>query len=146
MSKTLRLLIIEDSADDAELLVRELRRGGYEPAYERVETAAAMNAALALHTWDLVVADHSVLQLDSLAALNLLKASGSDTPFIIVSGTIGEERAVHAMKAGASDYLVKGQLARLIPVVDRELADAEERRARRVAERAVREHDQQAVL
>lgn len=146
MPKALRVLIIEDSADDAELLVRELRRGGYEPACERVETAAAMQSALASQTWDLVVSDHSVLQLDSLAALSLLKASGRDTPFIIVSGTIGEERAVQAMKAGANDYLVKGSLGRLIPVVERELADAEERQARRVAEQAVREHDQQAIL
>ena len=146
MSKALRVLIIEDSADDAELLVRELRRGGYEPTCERVETAAAMKAALASQKWDLVVSDHSVLGLDSLAALSLLKASGRDTPFLIVSGTIGEERAVQAMKAGASDYLVKGRLARLIPVVDRELADADERRARCVAEQAVREHDQHAIL
>ena len=142
----LRVLIVEDSADDAELLVRELQRGGYGPVCERVETAAAMQAALAQQTWDLVVSDHSVLQFDSLAALNVLKASGTDIPFIIVSGTIGEERAVQAMKAGASDYLVKGKLARLIPVVARELGDAQERRARRAAEQALRDREQQAVL
>lgn len=146
MPKPLRVLIVEDSADDAELLARELRRGGYEPVYERVETAADMQAALAQQTWDLVVSDHSVLQFDSLAALNVLKASGTDIPFIIVSGTIGEELAVQAMKAGASDYLVKGKLARLIPVVARELADAEERRARHAAEQVLRDREQQAVL
>jgi response regulator RpfG family c-di-GMP phosphodiesterase len=146
MPNPLRVLIVEDSVDDAELLVRELQRGGYGPLCERVETTAAMQAALARQTWDLVVSDHSVLQFDSLAALNVLKASGADIPFIIVSGTIGEERAVQAMKAGASDYLVKGKLARLIPVVGRELADAQERRARRAAEQALRDREQQAVL
>lgn len=145
-SKPLRVLIVEDSADDAALLARELRRGGYELTCERVDTASAMEAALATQTWDLVVSDHSVLQFDSLAALNLVKASGTDTPFIIVSGTIEEERAVQAMKAGASDYLVKGRLARLIPVVERELADARERWARRAAERALREREQLTVL
>ena len=94
----LRVLIVEDSADDAELLVRELQRGGYGPVCERVETTAAMQAALARQTWDLVVSDHSVLQFDSLAALNVLKASGADIPFIIVSGTIGEERAVQRVR------------------------------------------------
>jgi len=146
MSKPLRVLIVEDSADDAELLVHELHRGGYEAVCQRVETIGAMQAALAGQTWDLVVSDHSVLQFDSRAALNVLKASGADIPFIIVSGTIGEERAVQAMKAGASDYLVKGKLARLIPVVGRELADAQERRARRAAEQALRDREQQAVL
>jgi len=145
--KPLRVLIVEDSADDAELLVRELQRGGYGPVCERVDTAEAMQAALAQQTWDLVVSDHSMLQFDSLAALNvLMKASGTDIPFIIVSGTIGEELAVQAMKAGASDYLVKGRLARLIPVVGRELADARERRARRAAEQALRDRERQAVL
>ena len=105
-----------------------------------------MQAALAAQAWDLVISDHSGLQFDSFAALNLLKASGPDAPFIIVSGTIGEERAVQAMKAGASDYLLKGRLSRLIPVVERELADARERQARRAAERALRERDQRAAL
>lgn len=142
----LRVLIVEDSGDDAQLLVHELRRGGYRPVCDRVDTAAAMQAALAQQTWDLVVSDHSMLQFDSLAALNVVKASGTDIPFIIVSGTIGEELAVQAMKAGASDYFVKGKLARLIPVVGHELAAAQERRARRAAEQALRDREQQAVL
>jgi response regulator RpfG family c-di-GMP phosphodiesterase len=146
MPKPLHVLIVEDSADDAELFVCELQRGGYEPVCQRVETTEAMQAALARQTWDLVVSDHSMLQFDSLTALNVLKASGADTPFIIVSGTIGEERAVEAMKAGASDYLVKGKLARLLPVVGRELAEAQGRRARRAAEQALRDREQQAVL
>jgi response regulator RpfG family c-di-GMP phosphodiesterase len=145
-SNTLRVLIVEDSADDAELLAYELRRGGFAPVCERVETAVDMKAALARESWDVVVSDHSVLQFDSLAALSVLKASGRDIPFISVSGTIGEERAVQAMKAGASDYLVKGSLARLVPVVGRELADAQERRARRAAEQALRDREQQTML
>ena len=146
MPKLLRVLIVEDSADDAELLVHELRRGGYEPIWKRVETAAEMKAALDSQIWDLVVSDHSVFQFDSRAALSLLKASHPDIPFIIVSGTIGDERAVDAMKAGASDYLVKGRLARLAPIVQREIDDLHERRTRRSAEQAIREHEQKAAL
>lgn len=146
MGTSLRLLIVEDSADDVDLLVRELQRGGYQPVYQQVETAPAMQAALERQTWDLVVSDHSVLQFNSFAALELLKASGLDIPFIIVSGTIGEELAVQAMKAGAHDYVLKGNLKRLVPALTRELADAEERRARRAAERALREGQQQTVL
>jgi putative two-component system response regulator len=146
MNVPLRVLFVEDSPDDAELLARELRKGGYDLEFERVDTGPAMEEALARHTWDLVVSDHAMLQFDSMAALNVLKASGADTPFIIISGTIGEERAVQAMRAGASDYLVKGHLKRLIPVVQRELADMESRRARRAAELALRDREQQAVL
>jgi putative two-component system response regulator len=146
MAVPLRVLIVEDSADDAELLARELRRGGYALEFERVDSGPAMAEALARQTWDLVASDHSMLQFDSNAALNVLKSSGADTPFIIISGTIGEERAVQAMKAGASDYLVKGHLGRLIPVVQRELADVESRRARRTAELALRDREQHAVL
>lgn len=141
----LRLLIVEDSAPDTELLVAELRRGGYEPTYERVESPAALQQALR-QTWDLVIADHSVLQLDSLTALRTVRAAGVDSPFIIVSGSISEDRAVKAMKAGASDYVFKGKLARLIPAIERELAEADERRGRRAAEQALREREQQAAL
>lgn len=146
VSNRLRVLIVDDSADDAELLVRELRRGGYAPDSERVDTASAMQVALARQSWDLVVSDHSMPQFDSLAALDVLKASGTEVPFIIVSGTIGEERAVEAMKAGASDYFVKGKSARLVPAVARELADAQERRARHAAEHALREREQQTIV
>jgi len=141
-----RVLIVEDSEDDAELLMHELRAGGYEPVYKRVETAGEMQSALAEQAWDVVVSDHSVRQFDSHTALHTLKASGLDIPFIIVSGTIGEEQAVKAMKAGASDYLVKGRLARLIPVIERELADAQVRQARHAAERVLRDREQQAAL
>lgn len=142
----LRVLIVEDSIDDTDLLLHELRRGGYEPTSRRVDTAEDMRVALAEEPWEVVFSDHSVLQLNSHAALETLKASRLDIPFIIVSGTIGEEQAVQAMKAGASDYLVKGRLARLIPVVQRELADAQERRARRQSERRLHDREQQGVL
>src|SRR5713101_1539141 len=90
----LRVLIVEDCEDDAALLLRELRRGGYAPSFERVDTPGAMSAALDRQTWDLVVADYSLPQFSGLAALALLQERGLDLPFIILSGTIGEETAV----------------------------------------------------
>ena len=138
MSKPVRVLIVEDSVDDALLLLRELRRGGFEPVFERVETAEAMTSALANQQWDLVVSDYSMPYFSGIAALELLKKSGLDIPFIVVSGNIGEDLAVATMKAGAHDYLMKGNLQRLIPSVEPELREAEGRRQRRHAEEAVR--------
>jgi two-component system cell cycle sensor histidine kinase/response regulator CckA len=134
MSVPLRVLLIEDSEDDAALLVRTLRSGGYDLTCERVETAIAMRAALDQRPWDLVISDYSMPQFSGPAALQLLQEAGIDLPFIVVSGTIGEETAVSAMKAGAHDFLMKGNLARLIPAVARELREAAERRERRRAE------------
>ena len=135
MGVPLRVLLVEDYEDDALLLMRELRRGGYDPVYERVDTAGAMEAALDEREWDLVVADHSMPAFSSQAALELLRGKGySDLPFIIVSGQIGEQVAVEAMKAGAQDYLMKGNLARLNTAIERELREAESRRERRRAE------------
>jgi signal transduction histidine kinase len=133
MPLPLRVLLVEDSEDDAVLLARELRRGDYAPALRRVETAAAMRAALA-DPWDLVISDYALPQFSGLDALSLLRASGLDIPFIVVSGAIGEEVAVAAMKAGAHDYLMKDNLARLVPAIQRELREAGERRRRRLAE------------
>ena len=131
----LKLLLVEDSEDDALLLLRELRRGGYEPLCERVDTAAGMEAALDERAWDLVIADHSMPAFSSSAALELLRRRGFvDVPFIIVSGRIGEDAAVAAMKAGAHDYIMKGNLARLNTAIERELREAEVRRERRRAE------------
>jgi cyclic di-GMP phosphodiesterase len=135
MRTPLRVLIVEDCEDDAELLLRELRRGGYDPVFERVETSQAMGTALARQDWDLVLADYGMPQFSGLAALALLQERGLDLPFIVVSGTIGEETAVAAMKAGAHDCLVKGKLARLVPAVERELREVSDRRARQQAER-----------
>ena len=131
MSQPLNVLLVEDLEDDVELLVRELRRGGYEPNFERVDSLEGMTAALDRQKWDVVISDHNMPNFSAPAALKLLKERQQDLPFIIVSGNIGEDIAVASMKAGAHDYLMKGKLARLVPAVDRELREAEGRRARR---------------
>jgi signal transduction histidine kinase/FixJ family two-component response regulator len=134
MGKPIRVLIVEDSENDALLLVRELRRGGFEPEFERLDTADSMVCALAKHPWDLVIADYIMPRFSGLAALELLKQSGLDIPFIVVSGRIGEDVAVAAMKAGAHDYMMKGNLKRLNPSIERELREAEVRCERRRAD------------
>jgi len=134
----LRVLIVEDSEDDAALLVHELRRGGHEPTSVRVDTADAMRDALAKHPWQVVIADYHMPHFSAPEALAVLQASGLDLPFLIVSGRIGEETAVAAMKAGAHDYIMKGNLSRLVPAIERELREAEGRRERRRAEELVR--------
>ena len=138
MEVKLRVLLIEDSEDDALLLVRTLRRGGYDTTWERVDTAADMEAALDGRSWDLVISDHSMPAFSSSAALGLLRSKGFvDLPFIIVSGQIGEDAAVAAMKAGAHDYLMKDNLARLNSAIERELREAGVRRERRRAQVAL---------
>ncbi len=134
MSKPLRVLIVEDSPEQAVLLLHELQSGGYEPISERVETAEAMVAALERQTWDIVLSDHYLPSFNSMDALNILQGRDLDLPFIIVSGHIREEDAVAAMKAGAHDYVMKGKLARLVPAVERELKEALERRKRKESE------------
>jgi len=141
MGRPLRVLIIEDSADDTQLLVRELKRGGYEVEFERVETAEAMQSALTQKTWDLILSDYTMPRFNAPKALEVLKASGMDLPFIISSGTIGEETAVTALKAGAHDFFIKGKFARLGPAIERELREAETRRQRKRAEEALREKE-----
>ena len=139
MGAPLTVLLVEDSDDDALLLIRRLRRDGHEPEWERVETAADMETALDERSWDLVISDHSMPAFSSSAALELLRRKGfGDLPFIIVSGQIGEDAAVAAMKAGAHDYLMKDNLARLNSAIERELREAEVRRERRLAEGALR--------
>ena len=130
MPTPLRVLLVEDSADDAELLLRELRRAGYEPSAERVLSAATLEAALGRGPWDLVISDHGLPGFSAPEALALLQATGLDVPFIIVSGAIGEETAAQAMRAGARDYIMKDNLARLGPAIVRELREAEVRRER----------------
>lgn len=134
----LRVLVIEDSAQDAELIVAELERGGYDVVWERVETADAMRAALGQTTWDLVLSDYSLPNFTGTAALNLLKTTGLDVPFVIVSGSIGEEMAVAALKSGAHDFFVKHGLSRLVPAIERELADVTARRDREQAQAELR--------
>ena len=122
----------------------ELERGGFEPVLERVETAEAMGVALDQHQWDVVVSDHSMPRFESMDALKLLKEKQPDVPFIVVSGAIGEDAAVNAMKAGASDYVAKGKLGRLIPSIERELRESEARREQRRTAEALKQA--QAVL
>jgi diguanylate cyclase (GGDEF)-like protein len=139
MSKLLRVLIVEDSEDDAELLALELERSGYQIIHQRVDTKADMKTALnTTQPWDIVLADYSMPQFSAIAALNMLKKLELDLPFIIISGKIGEDTAVAAMKAGAHDYLVKGKLARLIPAVERELREAVLRQEYREAQKRLR--------
>jgi signal transduction histidine kinase len=141
--ESLRLLLVEDSEDDALHLLRALRKGGYAPLTERVETPEDMTAALQRGQWDIIISDYVLPRFSGLAALDILRQSGLDLPFIVVSGKIGEEVAVGAMKAGAHDYILKGSLARLAPAVERELREAEVRRKRRRAEEALkRSHEE----
>lgn len=139
MSTRLQVLIVEDSEDDAVLVVRELRRSGYDPTFERVDTPEAMVRALQRQGWDIVIADYSMPRFDGLAALALVQETGLDIPFIIVSGNIGEDVAVAAMRAGAQDYLMKDNLARLGAAVRRELQEAATRGVRRRVERSLQE-------
>jgi len=134
----LRVLLVEDSEIDADLTIRELRRSGYDPIWERVDTPEACQAALVRQPWDLVLADYSMPRFSGLDALELVKASGLELPFILVSGTIGEETAVSAMRAGAYDYLLKDRLIRLGAAVQRSLQEAEQRRASHAAENRLR--------
>jgi len=136
MTRSLRVLIVEDSENDALLLLRELKKGGYEPAFLRVDDAETLNDALDHHKWDVVVCDFRMPHFDGEAALELFKKKSLNIPFIVVSGMIGEDVAVEMMRAGAHDYILKNNLARLVPAIDRELREAEERRSHRRAEEA----------
>jgi diguanylate cyclase (GGDEF)-like protein len=134
----LRLLIVEDSGDDTNLLLHALKKGGYDPIqYERVDSGPTMEVALARQKWDVVVADHNLPRFSSTAALDLLKDNGYDIPFFIVSGSIDEDLAAQAMKAGAQDYVMKDNLTRLCPAIARELREVEVRRDRERAEATV---------
>jgi PAS domain S-box-containing protein len=136
MSGPLRVLIVEDSPDDTLLIAAELQRGGWDPVYERVETAATLQAALDGHDWDLIICDYAMPHLTAPAALEIYQRKGVDIPFISVSGAVGEERVAELIKAGAHDYVMKDNLPRLVPSVKRELRAAQERRDRRHTEAA----------
>ncbi len=140
--RDLRVLIVEDSEDDMFLTLRALRRGGYNPDYVRVDTPLAMQTALEQESWDIVIADYTLPAFSAPDALKLLQSQQQDLPFIIVSGTIGEEVAVAAMKSGAHDYLIKGHLARLVPAVERELREAAERQKQRQTLQTLRDTEQ----
>ncbi|MGD8240595.1 MAG: PAS domain-containing protein, partial [Armatimonadota bacterium] len=142
MHEPLRTLIVEDSEDDALLVVRELQRGGHAVAWERVETAEAMRAALQEQNWDIVIADYCLPQFDAPSALALVQQSGLDLPFIVVSGTVGEDLAVTMMRQGVHDYFTKDSLSRLAPAVERELREAKERHRLRAAEQKLRQSEE----
>jgi signal transduction histidine kinase len=134
----LQVLIVEDSEEDADLIVLELKRGGYEPVYRRVDNAGDMKRALEEGEWELVLSDFSMPGFSVPQALSLVQQYRDDVPFVIVSATIGEEAAVEAMKAGAHDYVLKHRLGRLVPAVQRELRESAVRRERRNLEEQLR--------
>ena len=129
----LKVLIVNDSKEDTETLLKELRQGNYDPTHERVETSDELSEALKKDSWEVVIANYSMPNFSAPAALKMLKEKDIDVPFIVVSPTISEELAVSAMKAGAHDYVMKGNLARLNPAVERELREVKVRAARRAA-------------
>lgn len=137
MTRRLRLLLVEDSEDDALLLLRELQRGGFEVEHFRVDTREDMKQALDEQEWDLVVSDFMMPQFGGLHALALFKETGLDLPFIIVSGKVSEELAVTVMRAGAQDFISKSDMRRIVPAIDRELAEVVLRREHRAAEEAL---------
>jgi len=138
VGRPLRLLLVEDSENDAALVLRELRRGGFDVTSERVETREAMSEALDRGvSWDLIISDYSLPTFDAPGAVAVAREHDLEVPIIIVSGTIGEETAVASLKAGAKDFIVKHKLARLVPAVERELSEAQARRAQRATERAL---------
>ncbi|MGZ4779563.1 MAG: response regulator, partial [Thermoanaerobaculia bacterium] len=141
MSTTLRVLLVEDSESDAKLILRELLRSGLILDPRRVEDAEAMRAALGERSWDVVLSDWSLPHFTAPSALETLRASGLDLPFIIVSGTVGEEVAAAARRAGAHDYVLKSNLTRLASAIAREQTDCAERAERRRVETALREHE-----
>ena len=125
---SLRLIIVDDSADDAEFIQLEIKNAGYEIMVVRVESADALQAALTQQDWDLVLSDNSMPGFSASAALRVLQGTGMDIPFIIVSGAIGEELAVALMRLGAHDFIMKDKLGRLVPAIERELEEAKVRR------------------
>lgn len=134
MLQPLRLLIVEDSEDDAFFVVEELRTAGYDVTHRRVETPVEMREALKSEAWDLIVSDYVMPQFNALGALAIFEEAGIDVPFLVISGSIAEPLAVMAMRAGVRDYILKDNMTRLAPVVDRELREAAYRRGRKQME------------
>ena len=141
MPATIRILLLEDSQQDAHLLIGELKQKGVEPLYERVDTREDMETALDNYTWDVIIADYWMPSFNVFEALNVVQKRNLDIPFIVVSGMIDEETVVKAMKAGAHDYIKKGDFARLVPAIERELREAAMRSQHVVAEDALRESE-----
>ncbi len=143
---SLRLLMIEDNPDDEALILRAIRKGGFNVEHVRVDNGEDLLAVLKSKDWDIVLSDYQMPEFNGLAALKIVKQRNKDLPFIVVSGTIGEEVAVEAMRSGAQDYLMKDNLTRLVPAIRRELADADERRALREAQQTLRHQAYHDIL
>src|SRR5690606_10177828 len=141
MPDTIKILQVEDSERDAELILRAVERAGYEVEGQRVETPEAMELALAERHWDVILVDYMMPRFDGFRALEIVRRRGEDIPVLVVSGTVGEEIAVDLMRSGAADYIMKDNLSRLAPAIRRELTEAAHRQARREAERRLREHE-----
>src|SRR5215813_9003375 len=138
VGERISILFVEDSEADLDLTLAALREGGLDPEYERVDSEATLRDALSRRRWDLVISDFAMPGFNGLHALDIVLAAGLDLPFIFVSGVLGEERAVAAMRAGARDYVLKDNLARLAPAVRREVAESQNRSRRAIAEEALR--------
>ena len=134
MTQPLKALIVEDNANNAELLTLLLEQGSFKVESARVDTAEDYEAALGKQPWDVIFGDHSMPHFNSFQALSIRKENNLDTPFIILSGTMGEDMAVEAMKAGASDYFVECKLRRLVAAINRELQETREREVRKKTE------------
>jgi response regulator RpfG family c-di-GMP phosphodiesterase len=132
--QSLRVLMVDDSEDDIQLIIRELKKGGYNPVYERVETADAMKKNIEEKQLDIILCDYEMPKFNAPSAITVLKKANIDIPIIIVSGTIGEETVIECMRLGAQDYIMKGNLSRLCPAIARELKDAEVRSKKKQAE------------
>ncbi len=143
---SLRLLMIEDNPDDEALVLRAIRKGGFNVEHVRVDNREDLLTVLKNRDWDIVLSDYQMPEFNGLAALKIVKQRNKDLPFIVVSGTIGEEVAVEAMRSGAQDYLMKDNLTRLVPAIRRELADADERRALREAQQTLRHQAYHDIL
>src|SRR5208337_2969868 len=122
--QSLQVLMIDDSENDVLLIIRELKKGGYNPVYERVETAVAMKKALKEKQWDIILCDYKMPKFNAPSAIAVLKETNIDIPFLLVSGSIGEETAIECMRSGAQDYIMKNNLSRLCPTINRELQEA----------------------
>ncbi len=143
MSSRIKLLLVEDSPDDSDLLLKHLKRAGLETIHERVETERAMISALESKEWDTVICDYDIPGFGVIPALLLLKEKKPDIPCIVVSGSVGEDRAVETMKSGASDYIMKDNLTRLVPAIQRELKEAQVRRDHRQVEEALKKREEE---
>jgi PAS domain S-box-containing protein len=140
--QSLRVLIVEDSEDDTLLVLRALKKGGYNPLYERVETSAAMKKALKEKQWDIILCDYKMPKFSGKQAIALLKETNIDIPLIIVSGTVGEETAIECMRSGAHDYVMKDSLSRLCPAIARELEETKVRKKQQQADEALKKSEE----